>query len=153
MTTDDETSKTSTNQKEEEIRRSDEGKRSKKQSNSQWGKTRVTVSVALPSWTALKEEGRYRCGSLSLGLVSLGQELQIACLLVIRFENNERDRFVLWGPKKHTTNITAYRHRCHQREQNETSFFWMWCSSVWCLYTMCVLTFTTIFLINFCECH
>ncbi len=44
-------------------------------------------------------ERRYRCGFLYLGLVSLGQELQIACLLVIKFENSEPDCFVPWGPK------------------------------------------------------
>ncbi len=125
-------------------------------------KSKATVSEEKPELPSVlpcragqhwKKRGDTDVALFLLDWYLLDRNCRIACLLVIRFENNERDRFVLWGPKKHTTNITAYRHRCHQREQNETSFFWMWCSSVWCLYTMCVLTFTTIFLINFCECH
>ncbi|XP_035259489.1 uncharacterized protein LOC118220003 isoform X3 [Anguilla anguilla] len=71
MTTDDETSKTSANpKKKKQIRRSDEGKRSKKLSDRQRGKTRVTIGVALPRWRALKEEKGLR-GDTDMALLLL----------------------------------------------------------------------------------
>ncbi len=98
MTTDDETFKTSANpKKKKQLSRPNEGKQSK--SNVTVSEEKPESASVLPCregehWKKNRDGGevRYRCGSLSLG-----QELQIVCLLVIRFENNKRNRFIPWG--------------------------------------------------------
>ncbi len=95
---DDETSKTSANpKKKKQLPRPDEGKQSK--SNVTISEEKPESASALPCregehWKKKRDGGEvhYRCGSFSLGL-----ELQIDCLLVIRFENNKRNRFIPWG--------------------------------------------------------
>ncbi len=64
MTSDNEMSKTSADpKKKKQICCSDEGKQSKKQSDHQRGKPRVTIGVALPRWRSLKEERGPRRGT------------------------------------------------------------------------------------------